>query len=104
MILLAYMIREDETPPAAAPALEPGQPHLQEHGSIELELVAFVSHTHALFRDDSATIYYKLEEATRSTQYAASIKPFQQNKDGRGTWIAIISQFTGNDKWEAEIK
>jgi len=104
MISLAYVIREEETPPAAAPALEPGQPHSQEHGSVESELVARASHTHALFRDDSATVYYKLEEATRSTQYAASIKPFQRNKDGRGAWNAIVSQFAGTDKWEAEIK
>jgi len=47
MISLAYVIREDETPPAAAPALEPGQPHSQVFGSVESELVARASHTHA---------------------------------------------------------
>jgi len=81
-----------------------GQPHSQEHGSVELELVTCTSHTHALFCDDSVTVYYKLEEATRLMQYAASIKPFQHNKDRHGAWIAIVSQFAGNDKWEAKIK
>jgi hypothetical protein len=49
-------------------------------------------------------MYYKIEEATRGTPYAASIKPFQRTKDGRGGWFALLSQYAGKDKWEAEIK
>jgi hypothetical protein len=49
-------------------------------------------------------VYYKLEEATRGTSYAASIKPFQRTKNGRQAWLALSNQFAGNDKWEAEIK
>jgi hypothetical protein len=45
-----------------------------------------------------------LEEATRTTAYAASIKPFQRRKDGRGAWLALLGQYAGKDKWEAEIK
>ena len=62
------------------------------------------AHTHALFRDDNSVVYYHLEEATRGTSYAASIKPFQRGKDGRGAWKALTSQYAGKDKWEAEIK
>jgi hypothetical protein len=43
-------------------------------------------------------------EATRSTPYAASIKPIQRRKDGRGAWLALLGQYAGNDKWETEIK
>jgi hypothetical protein len=103
MIPLAYVIRENEVPPAIT-ALAAGQPHSAEAGSIEQELITRGSHTHALFRDDRATVYYKLEEATRGTSYAASIKPFQRTKDGRGAFDAIINQFAGEDKWESEIK
>ena len=45
-----------------------------------------------------------MEEATRGTSYAASIKPFQRGKDGRQANKAFTSQYTGQDKWEAEIK
>ena len=38
------------------------------------------------------------------TSYAASIKPFQKVRDGRGAWKALTSQYAGKDKWEAEIK
>lgn len=104
LIPLSYVIREDETPPAMTPPLMAGQPHSIEHGSVEGELIARASHNHALFRDDNATVYYKLEEATRSTSYADSIKPFQRTKNGRAAWLALTSQYAGDDKWEAEIK
>jgi hypothetical protein len=39
-ISLAYVIRDEVTPPAAVPALEAGQPHSQEFGLVEAELIA----------------------------------------------------------------
>jgi hypothetical protein len=81
-----------------------GQPHSLEHGSVEAELVARAQHNHALYRDDNANVYYRLEEATRTTAYAASIKPFQRTKDGRGAFQALTNQYAGQDKWEAELK
>ena len=86
------------------PALAQHQPHSTEHGSVEAELIARASHNHALFRDDNASVYHYLEEATRTTVYAASIKPFQRAKNGRGAWLALVGQYAGNDKWEAEIQ
>ena len=80
------------------------QPYAEKYGSIEAELIARASHDHALFREDNQEVYYKLEEATRGTTYAASIKPFQQSKDGRGAWLALVSQYAGVDKWETELK
>ena len=104
MIPLAYVIRKDEDVPAIAPPLMAGQPHSETHGSIEGEMIARASHTHAMFRDDNAAVYYALEEATHSTSYAASIKPFQRTKNGRGALQALTNQYAGNDKWEAEIR
>ena len=48
MIPLAYIIQYDVQVPAAAPAMQNNQPHL-EHGSIKLELIARASHMHALY-------------------------------------------------------
>ena len=104
MIPLAYVIQIDPQVPGNAPPLAAKQPHSTEHGSVEGELVARASHSHALFRDDNSVVHYHLEEATRGTSYAASIKPFQRGKDGRGAWKALNSQYVGMDKWEAEIK
>ena len=103
-IPLAYIIRDEPKPPAMALPLAPGQPHSFEHGSVEAELIAWASHTHALFRNDNSDLYFLLEEAMRGTSYAASIRLFQQNRDGEAAWKALTSQYAGKDKWEAEIK
>jgi hypothetical protein len=57
-----------------------------------------------LYRDDNSSVYYLLEEDTRTTSYVASIKPYQQRKDGRSAWIVLTSQYAGKDKWEQELK
>ena len=104
IIPLAYVVRIDPQVPGPAATLAPNQPHSSEHGSVEGELIARASHTHAPIRDDNSVVYYHLEEATRGTSYAASIKPFQKVKDGRRAWKALTSQYAAKDKWEAEIK
>jgi hypothetical protein len=103
-IPLSYVTRQDGDVPNAAPALATNQPYGEVFGSVEAELIARASHGHAMFRDDNAKVYYYLEEATRTTVHAASIKPFQRAKDGRGAWKAIISQYAGEDKWRMELK
>ena len=103
-IPLAYVTRKEESVAGTAPALATDQPFSTEHGSLEAELIARASLSDGLFPDDSALVYYKLEEATRGTSYADSIKPFQRKKDGRGANLALINQYAGTDKWEAEIK
>lgn len=103
-IPMSYLTRDDVNVPAAVPALATNQPHSAVHGSVEAELVARASHNHPLFRVDNATLYHDIATATLGTQYAPSIKPFQRTKNGIGAFRAIIGQFAGKDKWEAEIK
>ena len=64
-------------------------------------MIAWASHTHAMFRDNNAAVYYTLEEATRSTSYAASIKPFQRTKDGRGALQALTNQYAVDEQKSA---
>ena len=84
MIPLAYVIQIDSQVPGNAPPFAVKLPQSTEHGSVEGEIVARAAHTHSLYRDDNSVVYYHLEEATRGTSYAASIKSFQRGKDGRG--------------------
>ena len=81
-----------------------GQPHSIEHGSVEAGLIARALHTHALFHNDNSDLYFLLEEATQSTPYAASIKPFQQNRDGEGAWKALTSQYTGKTSGKLKLR
>ena len=59
-IPLSYVVRKEVTVPNHAPLLVPGQPHSEDHGSVDAELMDRVSHTHALYRDDNSLVYYKL--------------------------------------------
>ncbi len=104
MIPLSYVTREIETVPAACPPLKTNKPHSELYGSVELDLVNRASHDDPLFNEDNSKVYFFLEEATRGTQYAASIKPYQRVKDGRGALTSIKNQYAGRDKWEAECK
>ena len=60
--------------PVQVPALENYQPHAAESGSIEQELIARVSHGHALYCNGNQVVYHYIEEAVCRTQYTASIK------------------------------
>jgi hypothetical protein len=102
MIPLAYVVRVDIVPPPPA-ALATNLPYSADHGSVEGEMIARASHNHPLFRDNNSAVYYLLEEATRSTTYAPTIKPFQRVNNGRGAWNSLITQYAGDDKWQAEL-
>ena len=104
-IPLAYVIRDEVAVEAINNCPRMADcPHSTKHGSIEDELIARASHGHPTYREDNQAVYYHLEEATRSTPYAASIKPFQRARNGRAAWLALSGQYAGVDKWEAEIK
>jgi hypothetical protein len=104
MIPLSYVTRENEVVPAACPPLRTNKPHSDLFGSVELYLINRASHDDPLFNEDNSKVYFFLEEATRGTQYVASIKPYQRSKDGRGALFSIRNQYAGRDKWEAELK
>ena len=100
---LAYVVRPYVVVAAVVTPLEPGQPFLVLDGSIEGYMISQASHTHGLYRDDNATVYYKMEEETSGTPFADSIKPFQRRKYGRSTLEATESQQAGQDIWDSEI-
>ena len=66
-IPLSYVIRDTVDVPCDAPALMPNQPYADEYESVEEEMIACDTHTHPLPRDDNASLYFYLEETTRST-------------------------------------
>ena len=101
---LSYVTRTEVLRTMPAPALANNRPHSNEHGSVEQETVARLSHDSPLYRDDNQKVYEHLEEATRNTPYAATIKPFEATKDGRGAYDALLKQHAGDDKWQTELK
>ena len=101
---LSYVIRENVQRTDPAPALANNRPHSEEHGSVEGEMIARLSHDNPLYRDDNQKVYDYLEEATRNTTFSATIKPFEAARNGRSAHSAILSQHAGEDKWQKELK
>eukprot|EP00957_Ditylum_brightwellii_P083615 6355991-Ditylum_brightwellii.AAC.1 len=64
---LSCVTRETALTSRPASANSENFPHCEEFGSIEEELVAQASHTHPLYCEDNAAVYYCLKEAVRGT-------------------------------------
>lgn len=101
---LAYVLRENVAVPATAPALQAGQPHSDEHGSVREEMIARLSHTHGLYNDDNALVWDDIEAATRGTKFAPTIAPFKKSKNGRAAYLALMKQHAGPAMWDKEVK
>ena len=101
---LAYIVREIAKVPMLPPPLITNRPYYEEHGSVERETIARLSHEQLVFDDDNGTCFNRLKEATRGTIIAATIQPFKHRRNGQGAWRGIITQNCGDDNWEAEIK
>ena len=75
-ITLSYVICGTVDVPRDAPALMPNQPYAAEYESVEEDMIACDTHTHPLYRDDNASLYFYLEESTCSTIYTSLIHPY----------------------------
>ena len=103
-IALSYIIRDDVQPENPPPPLIDEKCYSEKHGSAMGELISRATHEHVKYKDDNAKLYSYLEEATRTTQYASSIRPFSKTKDGREAYLSLKRQYAGKDKWQSEIK
>ena len=59
-IPLSYVIRKTIAVPSAAPPLMTNQPYAEAFGSVEEELIDYATHTHPLYRDNNASLYFYL--------------------------------------------
>jgi hypothetical protein len=97
---LLYVVREDAVVATEVDdPLQPGKSY-GESGSVVDELIKRMSHTNPLFNNDNAMVFALLDQATRGTIYAMTIKPYARKKDGRTAFMTLISSHAGKDKWE----
>ena len=101
---LQYVLREDpNVPPEASDPLEPDA-YYGASGSLIDELIARLPHTGPIYKSDNAAVYMKIEEAARGTSCESTIKAFSRRKDGRGAYLALISNHAGEVKYRAIAK
>ena len=101
---LSYIIRD-----VVVPVLEADDPLLQGRafgasGSVVDELVLRLDHDDPLYKTDNKTVYLLLEEATRSSIYASTVKSYSKTKDGRAAFLSMVASHAGKDKWEKLVK
>ena len=73
-------------------------------GGLADELVARLPHIGSIDKNDNAAVYQKIEEAARRTSVESTIKRFSGRKDGRGAFLALISNHAGDVKYRAIAK
>ena len=95
---IVYVIdeREANTP---RPALATDQPHSEEYGSVESELVKLLSWDHPLFKNDNNNVFDRIERSLIGTPNASIIVCFCKSRDGNKAMAAIISQHARKDVW-----
>ena len=100
---LTYVVRKDSVPLTPLPPTAPGEAFSEEFGSVQDELTARCTHRHAGFQEDNAAVFDALEQGLRGTVFAPTLKQFARKKNGRGAWLAILSNYLGEDKWRQEV-
>lgn len=101
---LSYVTRKDVTPANEADdPLQAGKAS-SESGSVIEDFIMRLDHNDPLFANDNATVYSMLEEATRGTVYASTVKPYLRTKNGRGAWTSMVNSHAGKEKWEKLFK
>ena len=99
MTVLAYVMQDEVTVDIVCPPLKTDQPFTEDHGSVDDDLIHCTLHSHGLYIDDNASVYFKFEEVTRDIAYTTLINPYQKKKDGREAFLALIHQHVGTNKW-----
>ncbi len=62
--------------PAIAPPRQAGEPHSEVNESIEGNMAARMSHTHALYKIDNGLVFNLVENAVCGSDVASTIAPF----------------------------
>ena len=97
---LAYIIRDDAAVDPVPPVLALGEPFAAEYGSIEGEMIARLSHSHALYKSDNGQVFDIIESALRGTAISPSITQFRKTRDSRSAYLALKMQHAGQDVWD----
>ena len=100
---VVYVINEHGAT-TARPAFSANQPHSEEYGSVESELVKLLSWNHPLFKNDNNNVFDRMERALIGTSYASTIVRFRKARNGNKAMVAIVSQHARKYMWEKRIK
>ena len=93
---LSYVVRDDDDiPDEADDSLTQGKAY-GKTGLVPDEMIKILDHDDPWYKSDNTSVYLMLEEATRGTVYASTIKPFSRSKNGHSHLMLGIKLFFCN--------
>ena len=99
-----YLTRTDTQPPAILAARVVDQPYSVDYESIEHKLKFCVSHNHTLSKLDNSALFQIIDCAVAGHDVSATIAPFRRTHDGRGAYLAILTQHAGKSVWDRVVR
>ena len=102
-VALSYVICENATPLAILPQqndnTHPDMTTAEKYGGrIMDELIDYAPHTGAAYAEDNATVFHILQDMVTGTSFESSLKGFQQVRDGRAAYQALLVHNLGSSK------
>ena len=64
-------------------------------------MIARLPHSWAIYKYDNNTVYSLIERACRNTTIESTVKSFARKNDGRGAYLTIIANHSGDTKFRA---
>ncbi len=101
---LDYIVRAIAAVDPIPPALQVGDPHSIETGSIDGDLMARMPHNHPLFKVDNGMTFDMIEMSVHGHDVAATIAPFGRRQNGCGALLALQSQHAGKAIYDQLVK
>ena len=103
-IAFSRIVRNNvEEDPMLPPQAE-RKPFFAKHGSTEADTMPMKYYDHLWNIDDNFQVHCMLDEATRVSTRARSIKPFQNKKERRAEFQPMLLQHAGLDEWIAALQ
>lgn len=101
---IAYVLREiSAVPPEADDELKENR-YYGESGSYVEELIARLPHTGPIYGSDNSRVFVKIAEAVKGTTVESTVKSYARTRDGRGAFLALISNHAGEIKYRSLYK
>ena len=101
---LIYVLREDAAVPSEADDPLLAGCHYGASGSMLEELTKRLPHSGPIYQDDNKTVFMMISKAVTGTSVESTIKSFSRRKDGRGAYLALVSNHAGETKYRAIVK
>ena len=101
---MVYIVRENGDVPNVGDDPLTANAHYGVSGSMLEELINRLPHAGPIFRDNNKTVFVMISKAVAGTSVKSTIRSYSIRKDGRATFLALISNHAGDTKYRAIVK